>query len=178
MIDNEFLSPGQKEIQMIIFQLGNEEYAVPITCVQEIIMLQTATRIPKAPSFVEGIINLRGKIILIIDGKKKFQLETGNDFNVNNARIMVLEIEGETIGLIVDAVSEVIHLKTKDIYPPPIDTEVDSDLLWGIGKFHERLLILLNPQKFLTVTETKTIKKLAKLAENIDKTKEPCELTV
>ena len=69
-----FFEPGQTEIQLIIFQLGSEEYAVPIMCVQEIIMVQPPTRIPKSPPFVEGVINLRGHIIPVIDGRKKFNL--------------------------------------------------------------------------------------------------------
>ncbi|MFH0703338.1 MAG: chemotaxis protein CheW [bacterium] len=174
MID-EFLNSEQKEIQMIVFQLGNEEYAVPITCVQEIIMLQTPTRIPKSPSFVEGVINLRGHIIPIIDGRKKFQLEVKKERNSIESRIMVLEVDGETIGLIVDSVSEVIHLKTEDIEPPPIDLESDNDFLWGVGKFQDRLLILLNPQKFLSINESKTLQKMAQVAEVIKQTKELIE---
>src|SRR3989339_902212 len=94
-----------KEVQMIVFQLGNEEYAVPITSVQEIIMPLIPTKIPKSPSFVEGVINLRGHIIPIIDGRKKFQLNT--ETQSKESRIMVLDIEHEVIGLIVDAVCEV-----------------------------------------------------------------------
>ena len=68
----DLIKSGQKEIQVIIFKLGSEEYAVPISCVQEIIMPQKATRIPKSPLYVEGVINLRGNIIPVIDGKKTF----------------------------------------------------------------------------------------------------------
>jgi len=166
---NEFLESGQKEIHLIVFKLGTEEYAVPITSVQEIIMLLIPTRIPKAPTFVEGVINLRGHIIPIIDGRKKFQLEV--TASTNESRIMIIELENETIGLIVDAVSEVIHLGTEDIEPPPIDMD-DSDFLWGVGKFQERLLILVDPQKFLNFNETKDLKSLSKVSEILKQAKE------
>ncbi|MDD3013367.1 MAG: chemotaxis protein CheW [Candidatus Gastranaerophilales bacterium] len=167
---NEFLESGQKEIHLIVFKLGTEEYAVPITSVQEIIMLLAPTRIPKAPSFVEGVINLRGHIIPIIDGRKKFQLEVTK--STNESRIMIIELENETIGLIVDAVSEVIHLGTDDIEPPPIDMTDDSDFLWGVGKFSDRLLILVDPQKFLNFSETKDLKSLSKVSEILKQSKQ------
>lgn len=161
----------QKEVQMIIFRLGNEEYSVPIISVQEIIMPQRPTHIPKSPSWVEGVINLRGHIIPVIDGKKKFSLE-GNNENIDNSRIIVLDVEHEIIGLIVDEVSEVIHLKIEDIEPTPVDMGEESDFLWGVGKFQDKLLILINPQKFLSHTEAHDLKKLAKVTENVKKTNE------
>jgi len=157
-----------KKVQMIIFRLGNEEYAVPITSIHEIIMPQVPTHIPKLPSFVEGIINLRGHIIPIIDGKKKFMLDSKDKMDINSSRIMVLDIESEIIGLIVDEVSEVIHLNTEDIEPPPVDMEEDTDFLWGIGKFESRLLILLNPKKFLSHNEIHNLKSVTKAVENIN----------
>ena len=166
MLDKLLLS-DQKEIQMIVFNLGNEEYAVPITNVQEIIMRQSPTRIPKSPSFVEGVINLRGHIIPIIDGKRKFMLESVSNQNANEERIMILELEEESIGLIVDAVSEVIHLNISDIEPPPIEMDSETEFLWGVGKFQGRLLILLDPQKFMTITEVGDMKKLAKVTNTI-----------
>jgi purine-binding chemotaxis protein CheW len=167
---NDFLESGLNEIHLIVFRLGSEEYAVPITSVQEIIMLQTPTRIPKAPSFVEGVINLRGHIIPIIDGRKKFQLEISA--STNESRIMIIELTNETIGLIVDAVSEVIHLNADDIEPPPIDMADDSDFLWGVGKFLDRLLILVDPQKFLNFSETSDLKTLSKVSKMLKETKE------
>lgn len=154
-----------EEVQMIIFRLGNEEYSVPITSVQEIIMRQTPTHLPKSPSWVEGVINLRGRIIPIIDGKKKFSLDARHNENINNSRIMVLDVNHEIVGLIVDEVSEVIHLKTEDIDPSPVDIGEDNDFLWGVGKFQNRLLILINPEKFLSNAEANDLNKLAKVSE-------------
>jgi purine-binding chemotaxis protein CheW len=165
----------QKEVQMIIFRLGSEEYAVPIMSVQEIIMKQAPTHLPKSASWVEGVINLRGRVIPIIDGKKKFSLDSRANNNDDDSRIMVLDVEHEIIGLIVDEVSEVIYLKTDEIEPPPVDVGEDNDFLWGVGKFQNRLLILINPQKFLTNAEVHDLKKLAKVAEAIGQAKEAAE---
>lgn len=157
----------QKEIQLIIFKLGKEEYAVPITNVQEIIMVCPATKLPKTPSFMEGVINLRGRIIPVLDGRKKFNLDVISDCNKIDERIIVLDVEQEIVGLIVDAVSEVIHLQTSDIDPPPIDMEDDTDFLWGVGKLKDRLLILINPKKFLSQNEVKDLKNLSQFAESL-----------
>ncbi|EKE04797.1 MAG: purine-binding chemotaxis protein CheW [uncultured bacterium] len=161
----------QKEVQMIVFKLGNEEYAVPITSVQEIIMPQTPTKIPKSPHFVEGVINLRGHIIPILDGRKKFHMEVKME-NTNETRIMILDVNQEIIGLVVDAVSEVIHLQTDDIEPPPVDIGEESDFLLGVGKFQNRLLILLNLKNFLDIDEASSIKSLTKVVESINQVKE------
>lgn len=158
-----------KDLQMIVFQLGQEEYAVPITAVQEIIMPQKPTRIPKSPSFVEGIINLRGQIIPIIDGRKKFNLlsekEVEENIVTDDNRIMLLEVTGDTIGLVVDKVSEVIHLNTANIEPPPSDVGLETDYLYGVGKFESRLLILLKIENFLTMHESTELKDVTKSKE-------------
>ena len=161
----------QTELQMIVFQLDKGEYAVPITSIQEIIMPQTTTKIPKSPHFVEGVINLRGHIIPIIDGRKKFQMEVISKIS-NETRIMVLDVNQEIIGLVVDAVSEVIHLQTAEIEPPPVDVGEDSDFLLGVGKFQNRLLILLNLKNFLDIDEASSLKNLTKVVESINQAKE------
>lgn len=155
------------EVQMIIFKLGNEEYSVPITCVQEIIMPQTPTHIPKSPKWVEGVINLRGRIIPIIDGRKKFMLDTVKESI--DSRIMVLDLEQEVVGLIVDAVEEVVHLKTEDIESTPVDMGEEADFLWGIAKHQNRLLILINPQRFLSHNEAKNLIGIVKTPDLVQK---------
>ncbi len=91
---------------------------------------------------------------------------------INNARIMILDVEQEIIGLIVDEVSEVIHLKTEDIDSTPVDLGDDNDFLWGVGKYQNKLLILINPQKFLSHSEAHDLKKIAKVTEAIQQVKE------
>jgi len=167
MLD-ELTESGQKEIQMIVFRLSNEEYAVPITFIQEIIMRQECTRIPKSPVFVEGVINLRGHIIPIINGRKKFNLSLHDEgLDIKDSRIMVLELAKESVGLIVDSVTEVIHLNVGDIEPPPIESDEDTEFLWGVGKYLDRLLILLNPKKFLSISDNNTVNNITKLTQAI-----------
>lgn len=160
VMPGELLVQCQSEIQLIVFRLGNEEYAVPITYVQEIIMYQTPTKIPKSPLFIEGVINLRGNIIPIIDGKKRFQLDCTKNFILLDRRIVVLDISKEIIGFVVDSVSEVIHLKAEDIESSPVEIEDRSNFIYGVGKYQDRLLILIDPHKFLTKVESESLKSL------------------
>jgi len=136
-------------------------------------MPQKAARIPKSLEYVEGFINLRGNIIPVIDGKKKFQLKENFNSEKNDNRIMVLEVENETIGLIVDSVNEVINLNINEIEPPPVDLEENTEIFCGIGKYNDRLLILINPEKFMAIAdchhrlEKKKIKEFEKVTEVI-----------
>ena len=166
-----------KEIQMIIFRLANEEYTIPIMNVQEIIMPQPPTHIPKAPGWVEGILNLRGHIIPIIDGKKKFQIEN-KEQNKADSRIIVIDVDHEMVGLNVQELSDDIHLKTEDINPTPVDIGEDNEFLWGVGKYQNKLLILINPQKFLSHSETHDLKKFSKVTENIQQATKVCNMSV
>ncbi|NPV30353.1 MAG: purine-binding chemotaxis protein CheW [Firmicutes bacterium] len=148
------------EIQLVVFRLGAEEYGVPITQVQEINRLTTPTRIPKAPAFVEGVINLRGKVLPVIDLKKRFGLE-GAAYT-DEARIVVVEIAGHTVGVIVDVVSEVLRLPVTSIEPPPaVIAGITADYLRGVGKLDDRLLILLDLNKILTETEQSQLRETA-----------------
>jgi len=161
--NNELLN--QDEIQVIAFKLGKEEYAVAITSVQEIIMPQDKTKIPRSPEFVEGVINLRGNIIPIIDGRKRFGIEMTKE--TSETRIMVLELDRNTVGLTVDSVSEVIHMQTKDVQQSPVNNDKSQDFILGIGKYRDRLIILLDPANFLDIHEIESIANLAEIAGNM-----------
>lgn len=146
------------EEQLVVFQLKSgedqsvQEFGVPITQVQEINKLTKATKLPNAPDFIEGVINLRDKIIPVIDLKKRFSIpltEYGEE-----TRIMVVEVDGHTVGIIVDAVSEVLRLAEDAIEPPPaFIAGITADYLTGVGKLNERLLIMLKLDKVLTIEE-------------------------
>ena len=145
-----------EEIQLVVFMLKQGdmvcEYGVPITQVQEIITMTRPTQLPQAPDFVEGIINLRGRIIPIIDLKKRFQMGTSDI--TNDTRSVVVEVEGQTVGIIVDEVSEVLRLANSDIEPAPaIIGGITAEYLTGVGKIEGRLLILLDMNKILTDSE-------------------------
>ncbi|NWF97768.1 MAG: chemotaxis protein CheW [Nitrospirae bacterium] len=134
-------------LQLVSFKLGNEEYAVDILKVQEINRMVEITTIPNAPSYVEGVINLRGKVIPVINLRKKFGFES-KDMDAHS-RIIVVDV-GNTIGLIVDSVSEVLRLSSDTVEPPPRMTGNGSaDYILGIGKLEDRLLILLDIESLL-----------------------------
>lgn len=147
------------EQQLVVFGLGKEEYGVEITQVQEIVRLQEITKLPDTPYFVEGVVNLRGKVIPLIDLKKRFGLEV-NERNTDN-RIIVVNVNNNTVGVIVDYVSEVLRLSEDNIEPPPqIVKGIDKEYLRGIGKVDNRLLILLDLDKILSHEEQDLLKKI------------------
>jgi len=140
------------EVQFVVFRLGNEEYGVPITQVKEINRLTTATKVPKSPVFIEGIINLRGQIIPIIDMKKRFDL-VYNEYTAD-ARVIVIQIGQQTFGIEVDAVSEVLRINTGNIEKAPsIVSGIDARYITGVAKVGERLLIILDLDKLLSEEE-------------------------
>ena len=114
--------------------------------------MQEITRVPRTPSFVEGVINLRGKVIPVIDLRKRFSL-TVNERN-NENRIVVVDIGGQDIGVIVDAVNEVLRILSDSVEPPSsVITGADSDYLLGIAKLEDRLIILLDLERVLSEEE-------------------------
>lgn len=147
--------------QLVVFNLANEEYGVAIGQVQEIIRPQGITRIPGMPSFIEGVINLRGKIISIIDLRDRFSLvKKENDVNT---RVVIAEVSSQTVGLVVDSVSEVLRLANEAVDPlPPTITKIDGEYLKGVGKLDRRLIILLDLEKVLTDLEKSTLEKISK----------------
>lgn len=148
----ELSGASSSELQLVTFNLGKEEFAVPILQIQEINRLVEITRVPKSPDFVEGVINLRGKVIPIIDLRKRFSLpqaELGK-----YSRVVVINMDGRMVGLIVDSVSEVLRLSEEAVEPaPPIVAGIDSEYIKGLGKIEGRLLILLDLNKILSKEE-------------------------
>jgi purine-binding chemotaxis protein CheW len=147
-------------LQLVSFKVGNEEFGVNILQVQEINRLVQITKVPNSPDFVEGVINLRGKVIPVINLRKRFGLETqGYD---KNTRIIVVELEDKVIGFLVDSVKEVLRISRNLIEPPPsVISGIDSEYITGIAKLDDRLLILLDLEKVLTKDEREFIKEVA-----------------
>ncbi len=132
----------QDEQQLVVFDLADEGFGVDISAVREIIRLQEITQVPRTPEFVEGVINLRGKVIPVIDLRKRFGLT------------VVVDIGDQDIGVIVDAVKEVLRIPTDSVEPPAsVITTADSVYILGIAKLDSRLIILLDLQKVLTEDE-------------------------
>ncbi|MDD4568962.1 MAG: chemotaxis protein CheW [Tepidanaerobacteraceae bacterium] len=138
--------------QFVEFKIGEEEYGVDILQVKTIERMMPITRVPKAPKFVEGVINLRGEIVPIIDLKKRFDLPP-NEIT-DNTRIIIVSVDDLTVGMIVDSATEVVQLPQEAIEPAPsITGSIDANYLDGVGKFEGRLLILLNVAKLLKPQE-------------------------
>ena len=138
--------------QLISFSVGEEEYGLELLRVKEVIRVREITWLPKAPSFVKGIINLRGDVIPIIDLRDKFGLESRED--TAQTRVIVVEIEGRLTGLVVDSASQVVRISADQIDPPPsVPGGFSQELITGVGKIDDRLVILLNADSILTVDE-------------------------
>jgi purine-binding chemotaxis protein CheW len=143
-------------LQLVTFNIGSEEFGVEILKVQEIIRTMEITKVPKSPPFVEGVINLRGKVIPIIDLRKRFGLEAKT--HDSHTRIIVIEIKQMIVGFVVDSVSEVLRIQSSTVEPPPdIAAGVGSEYIKGVGKLADRLLILLDLDELLTGEELKHI---------------------
>jgi purine-binding chemotaxis protein CheW len=141
-----------EELQLVIFSIGREEFAVEVTQVREIIRMEEITRMPKSPPFVEGIINLRGQIIAVIDLAKRLNLEPGE--RGGEARIIVVESGDLKVGMIVDSVSEVLRVSSEAVEPTPaLATDVSTAYLQGVVKQDGRLIILLDLTKVLSLEE-------------------------
>jgi purine-binding chemotaxis protein CheW len=139
-------------LQLVSFKIGDEEFGVDILKVQEINRMLEVTRVPNAPEFVDGVINLRGKVIPIIALRRRFGMERKE--NDKNTRIVVVELDGKIVGFVVDAVSEVLRIpKSVTEPPPPIVGGIDAEYITAVGKLEDRLLILLDLEKVLTGTE-------------------------
>jgi len=139
-------------LQLVTFSIGDEEFGVEILKVQEIIRMLEITKVPKAPPFVEGVINLRGKVIPILDLRKRFGLQSRS--HDKNTRIIVIEINSMIVGFIVDSVSEVLRLPANTVEPPPpVVAGLDSDYISGVGKLEDRLLIMLDLNRLLSNEE-------------------------
>jgi purine-binding chemotaxis protein CheW len=142
-------SQGRAEVvqlQLVTFEVGAEEFAIDILAVQEIKRMMDLTRVPQSPPEVEGVINLRGRIIPVIDLRRRFAMcEGARD---QHSRIIVVEVQGRVIGFICDRVHEVLRIDRRIVEPPPrMIASIDSDFIAGVGKLEDRLLILLDPEK-------------------------------
>ncbi|MGI6548889.1 MAG: chemotaxis protein CheW [Syntrophomonadales bacterium] len=137
-----------KEIQVVAFKIGSQEYGVDILSVQEIIKVLTITRVPRAGRFIEGVINLRGNVIPVFNLHKRFGVPPSED--KEEARIIVFQFDDTRAGIIVDGVSEVIRINGDAIEDAgKVYQSLQADFIQGVGKVEGRLLLLLNAKKLL-----------------------------
>lgn len=135
-------------LQLVVFKVHTEEYGIDILRVQEIIRMMDITRVPRAPRFVNGVINLRGTVIPVIDMRGRFGIENQNP--TNDTRIIVINLAPVMIGFIVDSVAEVLRIPADSVEAPPsVVATVDADYISGVSKQGDRLLVLLDPQKLV-----------------------------
>lgn len=138
------------EIQVVAFSIAKEEYAIDILAVQEIIRPTAITRVPKAPSYIEGVINLRGNVVPVINLRCRFGMVEGEQ--TETSRVIILNIHEMKIGITVDSVTEVIRINENDVEVPDLSDSLDKRFVKGVGKYNGRLLILLDLEEILELT--------------------------
>ncbi len=144
-----------RELQLVVFMLGGEEFGVDIAQVKEIIRMPEITRMPNAPAFVEGVINLRGRVTPVMDLRGRLGMKKASQAD-DRTRIVIVELGKDCIGMIVDAVSEVRRLSARDIEPAPaVTSKIGTEYIRGVGKLEDRLLILLDLNRVLSLEEEK-----------------------
>lgn len=148
-------------MQLVTFSIGEEEFGVDILKVQEIIRIMEITKVPRAQDFVEGVINLRGKVIPIIDLRRRFGFASKE--HDKHTRIIVIEINNMIVGFVVDSVSEVLRIPAATVEPPPpVVAGVESEYISGVGKLEDRLLILLDLDKLLSSEDLEAFSQVQK----------------
>jgi purine-binding chemotaxis protein CheW len=153
-----------KELQVVGFRIGRETFGLPISMVREIVRVPEITSVPNAPDYIEGVINLRGRIIPIVDLRKRFG-EKSFEPNKKN-RIVVVELGARAIGLIVNSASEVLRIPPSDIEEPSnVFQEGELNYITGVGKLKGRLVILLDLSRILERGELRRLDEVADSAE-------------
>ncbi len=159
---------AEEEVKYVCFRLGQEEYGLPIMRVQEIIKYNKITSVPNARDYIQGIINLRGHVVPVIDMRTRFGMSRNDE--LEQRRIVVLHVHDKTNGIVVDSVTEVLQLRVSQIEPPPssISNMVDESFIDGIAKLGqgERIVILINPDKVIGHVDLQTPHKGAEEAAN------------
>ncbi|QIA27872.1 chemotaxis protein CheW [Thermaerobacter sp. PB12/4term] len=146
---------AQEPRVLVLFRLAGEDYGIDVGCVREIITWQQPTRVPRTPPFVEGIINLRGHIIPVLDLRRRLSLPEGS--RERSTRIVVVEQGTTVVGLVVDAVSEVVRLPAGTIEPPAEVLAVDASFIEGIARHGDRLILVLQPGQVLAPAEWQAV---------------------
>ena len=143
---------GSETRQYVAFRLGKEEYAFEIASVREIFPTQDITKVHRSPRHIEGVINLRGKLVTVVDLRKRFRMEEKEPDE--NARIIVIDAADAPVGFMVDEVTEVVRLSSEAIEPVPeyVAQEIESEYVAGIAKLDERLLTIIDPLRVLELS--------------------------
>jgi purine-binding chemotaxis protein CheW len=144
-----------KELHIVGFRVGREVFGVPIALVHEIVRVPEITSVPDSPGFVQGVINLRGKIVSVVDLRRRFGEKDIKPTKKN--RILVTEVHGKLVGLIVDSASEVLKIPESDIELPPVFDQGELNYVTGVGKLNGRLIILIDLNRILQKGELRRV---------------------
>lgn len=158
-IESSGIAAGQMANEFLTFRLGKEEYGVEILKVQEIRGYDVVTHIANAPEFIKGVINLRGIIVPIVDMRIKFRLDKADydQFTV----VIILNVLGRVVGIVVDAVSDVISLSAEQMRPAPeFGVTINAEYIMGLGTVEERMLILIDIEKLMTSSDMGLVEQL------------------
>lgn len=146
------------DVQYVIFRLEDEYYGAEIQNIQEVILPETPTKVPNNPDFIEGVINYRGEVIPVLDLKKRFKL--GTTEYTKGAKFIVVQMDGKYIAIVVDEVTEIFRTDTENIGEPPEMTRIGKEYITGVVQKDERLIILLDLSKLLTINEREILESL------------------
>lgn len=151
------------EQQLVVFGLGKEEFGIDISRVREIVKLQNITTIPQSMDFVEGIVNLRGQIVPIVDLCKRFLVADRSESVDAERRIIVVNMSGQNIGILVDGVSEILRIPDESIEPTPpiVASGISSDFIRGVAKVDGRLIIFLDLDRIFSAEEQEALAQTA-----------------
>jgi purine-binding chemotaxis protein CheW len=144
-----------KELHIVGFRVGQEVFGVPISLVHEIVRVPEITSVPDSPSYVQGVINLRGKIVSVVDLRRRFGEKEIKTSKKN--RILVAEVDGKLVGLIVDSASEVLKIPENEVELPPVFEQGENNYVTGMGKLNGRLVILVDLNKILEKGELRRL---------------------
>ena len=154
------------ERQVVVFDLNEEAHGVDISQVREIIRMEEITRVPRAPEFVEGVINLRGKVSPVVDLRARFSMPSTE--RTDEHGIVVVDVDGQDIGMVVDAVTEVSRTPSDSIEPPSsVITTDDSEYLTGIVKTDDKLIILLDIAKVISESEASALEEIQQSPDTV-----------
>jgi purine-binding chemotaxis protein CheW len=158
---------SEENLHLVTFELSGEEFGVDIMQVSEVIPVPRITRIPQAPECIKGLINLRGKILVVIDLNKRLGFSSKETDSLS--RILIVKVKDTVIGMLVNSVKEVMRLPLSSIEPPPemIKSKINAEYLIGVGKVGNRLIVLLNLARVLGEEEIEELSQLSADEANI-----------
>lgn len=162
----DFSGKKQGNINIIIFALGNEQFGVDVKDVREVLKIQEISPLPKTPAFIEGVINLRGHVIGIVDLRKFFDLK--NKAVTADTRIMIARIKNALVGLIVDSVSEVASIPQESIEQAPevVNLQVKNNFIRAVGKYDDKMIFILKLDLLLDEKELKHLMEIRRREVN------------